>query len=247
MKHILSLLAIALAFTATTAFAAFNYEVITTPYINQYHQGTDWEYYKIRVTEGSGKLYIVDLLNNIYDSNQTDSIQQQGITRYGYYDVNDPNHVLHDKPVEGNAVVIDSYQASQWHNPATRYGYELGTFKAGDEVEVYLSNGTASASSYTPVEGKNTSRYDSGTVDALVMYRNNWNWEAARKAMPIAELTLYESDGSSTQMRFGFYAKASEYDSTFGAPLPGGLPIALASGLVALGFLYIRRRKAVAS
>jgi len=258
MKHILSLLTIALAFTATTVYAAFNYEVETWDYQNEWLQGYDYEYYKIKVTEGSGKLYITDFINNIYDSNQTDSIMQQGITRYGYYDVKGktPGDELKESDLhvrnvtEADRIEMDSYKASEWHNAATRYGYELGTFSEGDEIAIWVEQGGSDASvgSYTAVYQKNTSRYDAYSVDTLAQFRNNWDYNAAKKAMPIAELTLYHSDGGSTQLRFGLQGIASavpvvEQSQTFGSPLPGGLQISLIAGLFGLGFWYVRRKK----
>jgi len=257
MKHLLAILTVALVGAAAPVFAAFNYEVVTDHYQNYFHEGTDFEFYKIKVTEGTGKIYITDFLNNIYDSNQTDSIYQQGITRYGYYDVKgkDPTYQpsvndYHMKDVNTtDRIVVDSYKAGEWNNEATRYGYELGTFSAGDEIAIYVEQGAynAAVGSFTGVEGRNTSRYDAYSVDALAQFRNNWDWNAAKAAMPIAELTLYHADGGSTQLRFGLMGAESEGGGTFGAPLPGGTAIYVIAGLFAVGFIVIRRRKEVAA
>ena len=254
MKHILAVLTVALFGVSAPVFAAFNYEVVSEHYYNLFNEGTDYEFYKIKVTEGTGKIYMTDFLNNINDSNQTDSIYQQGITRIGYYDVKgkDPTYTpsssdYHMTDVNTtDRIVVDSYQVNQWNNPATRYGYELGTFSAGDEVAIYVEQGEYGVGSYTGIQGRNTSRYDAYSVDALAQYRNNWDWNAAKKAMPIAELTLYHSDGGSTQLRFGLMGAEFSGGETFGSPLPGGNAIYVIAGLFALGF-FLRRKQAAAA
>lgn len=249
MKHILSLLTIALACTATTVFAAFNYEVVTDKYVNSYHQGTDYEYYKIRVTEGTGTLSIVDYIDNVDSAWQSNAISNKQILQYGYSYVNssDPNQELHKvyaKPVAGNATAVEWFQVDKDHDVVTRYAYELGEFKAGDEVEIYLEmanygDAAYAVGSYTPIENRNTSRYNQRQDDAIAL-RENYN-------MPIAELTL----SGWNQVMFGIRGVAKEVVVTsndfVGSPLPGGLPIVLVAGFFGLGFWYIRRRKAIAA
>lgn len=245
MKHLLSILTVAFA-CATTAMAdepVFSYKVNTIPYTNQFYQGYSGSFFSVEITEGHGKLYIVDFLNNTGSPNQTDSIRQQGITEYGYYDVSDTEHAnLHSNPVEGNAVPLDPYTYSDNGTPTKgyRYGYELGTFSAGDKVEIYVSNGIDSVSSNTGIWYRNFSRYDTG-----------WSVDSLDSSMKVAELTLWKdvNHSQSTQLRFGFYGVGTLSDSigggsgTVGAPLPGGLQIALIAGLFGLGFWYVRRRK----
>lgn len=258
MKRILPLLTIALACIATTSYAALTYEVAKTPYTNQNYQGTDWEYYTIKVTGGSGKLYIVDVLDNIDTSNvenpQSVSLKGKGITEYGYYKITrDENGIITNvsdlvsKPLEGNAVAFNTFESpAPWSSTMiTRYGYELGDFEAGDEVEIYLSTGNAySSSNNTTHSGNNgnISRYGHW-ADATQNYKYNWDWTKASAAMPVAELTLYEG-WNSNQVPF-LIRSDSEMDR-FGTPLPGGVPIVLVSGLFALGFWFVRRRKAIA-
>ena len=58
---------------------------------------------------------------------------------------------------------------------------------------------------------------------------------------------LYFGDKYSSQMNFGIVASGQTYTpGTSGAPLPGGVSIALVAGLFGLGLWYVRRRKAVA-
>ena len=111
-------------------------------------------------------------------------------------------------------------------------GYYLGDFEAEDEFEIYLATANASVASNSPT-GEYISRYQ-GRGDA-----NN-------ATLQIGQLYL------GTQINFGIIAQgigegnSNGNSGTFGTPLPGGLQIALISGLFALGFWYIRRRKTIA-
>lgn len=74
---------------------------------------------------------------------------------------------------------------------------------------------------------------------------------AAGKAMPLSQ--LIPTNG--TAVSFGIYALATGIapddndgngnGGAFGAPLPGGVQMALIAGLFGLGFCYVRRRKAI--
>ncbi len=256
MKHILPLLTIALACIASTSYAALTYEVAKTPYTNQNYQGTDWEYYTVKITGGSGKLYVVDVLDNVSDTTslekpQSVNLRGKGITQYGYYKITRDEEGkitsvsdLVVKNLAGNEVKFNTFDSP--YNKGvkiTRYGYELGDFEEGDEVEIYLSTGNAySSTNNTAHSGynPNISRYGRWT-DAMANYLYGWN-EGMEK-MKVAELTLYDG-WNPNQVPF-LIRSDSEMDS-FGAPLPGGLPIILVSGLFALGFWFVRRRKAIA-
>ena len=101
-------------------------------------------------------------------------------------------------------------------------------------------------------------------------YLNNDNAKvaAAKKAMPLAALdtnweNVAQGKGEAHRVFFGIYGMPGSGNSeggeggdeggdegggghgTSGHPLPGGLPIALVSGLFALGFWYVRRKKAI--
>lgn len=246
MKHILlSLLTIVFVFTATTASAAFNYDVDWKQYDNSNYEGTDGKYFTVKVTEGTGKIYIADLFNNVQSDNQNEALasSQMGVTSYGYYYVNNANDTaLHDFSLSDSSRVsqFDSYQYNTWKtyqglDPDTYYrnGYLLGEFKAGDEIEVYLTNGNTSVRSNTPT-GKHISNY-------------GVRKDALNPDMRVATLYL-----GGTQVNFGILGMASESvvigkdTGPVGSPLPGGIPIVLVSGLFAFGFWFIRRRKAIA-
>ena len=250
MKHILlSLFTIVFAFTATTASAAFNYDVEWKAYDNSNYEGTSGKYFTVKVTEGTGKIYIADLFNNIQSNYQGEALasSQMGVTGYGYYYVNNANDTaLHDFSLSDSSRVsqLDYYEYNTWKayqgmDPDKYYrnGYLLGEFKAGDEIEIYLTDGNMSVSSNTPT-GKHISNY-------------GVRQDALNPDMRVATLYLGPSNG--VQVNFGILGMAtesvvvSEDTGTFGSPLPGGVPIILVSGLFAFGFWFVRRRKVIAA
>ena len=245
MKHLLPILTAALVCTATTAFAAFNYDIETKQYDNSHLEGTDGKYFTIKVTEGSGKIYIADIFNNTGSATQNEAIgsAQMGVTRYGYHYVNNSNDtIIHDFAVtdESRVSQFDYYQYNLWKANPDRYyrnGYLLGEFKEGDVIEVYLADSNGGVSSNTPVdEGQNRHISNYGVRQ-----------DALNPAMRIG--TLYLGNNHGTQVNFGIIGVATEGgkdgDKTFGSPLPGGLQIALIAGLFGLGFWFVRRRKNV--
>jgi hypothetical protein len=128
-----------------------------------------------------------------------------------------------------------------------------------------------SVRSYSTVDqggafGDGIDNYDQVVAANLVeqnrdAYLNNYNAKvaAAKKAMPLAALdTNWElvgkGQGGANRVFFGIYGmpgagggEGGGEGGTVGSPLPGGLQIALISGLFALGFWYIRRRKNIAA
>ena len=170
-----------------------------------------------------------------------------------------------------NPEVTDHVTAGTTYD-VTRNKYYLGTFNKGEEFEIYMSYSSAEDSgiwseTYNVADYAGDGTYESalpggiygaapGTqpflnVDTLMSaykagtFDFNYNTNTAlkgisAKAMPLASLDPYDfTAGQQTRVVFGIQA--------VGAPLPGGLPIALIAGLFGLGFWYIRRRKAVAA
>ena len=262
MKRILPLLTIVLSLTTSTVLAApiysafagsedpssaFDYEVKTVPYTGQVNQGNDWEYFKIKINEGKGRIYIVDFMNSP-DWDTSESLTDYGISRYGYYDVNGKDiyytptssDIVTTNVSEAKTIVLQTMERTDAGQTFYRYGYDLGKeFEAGDEVGIWVERYGQSAGSYTAVPYQNASRYrvnpDSKDQWALA---NNY-------IMPVAEFTV------NGQMRFGLFFSASEPivgggGKPVGAPLPGGFSITLVAGFFALGFWYIRRRRSIA-
>ena len=268
MKHILPILTAALALTASAAFAIDyypeyysngttslsadgtvetvsydNYQVIKTSYPNQgfWHDS----YYKFRITGNNVDLYLTDYIDNVGDSFQKDALENK-ITKYGYFylDSNDKSKINSSKVTTlstDNRVQVGDPMKSPWNdNKITRYGYYLGTFNEGDEIEIFMEdpNGTGRSNTEGYIGG-----YGSGVTDAsdvMVQYQQNLDYNAARKAMPLASLDT----GNGHRVFYGVYAAVGDGGGTVGSPLPGGLQIALIAGLFGLGFYFVRRRKA---
>lgn len=251
-----------------------NYQIVKTSYFNQ---GLDHDsFYKIRITGDNVDLYISDYLDNIQDSNNVDALTRKGITKIGYRylalggtesdNVKDANRVVgrtvtmgltpdsnrtenytfgQDKQNNGENVIIDEKDPDRYDNKhvVTRNHYYLGTFQAGDEIEIYMkadNMGEAWSNTDGYVGG-----YGSGVTDAwdrLAAYQLGLDSNAVRSAAPLASICV---NGYSQRVFYGLYSEGGS--DTFGAPLPGGLPIILISGLFALGFWYVRRRKTVSA
>lgn len=109
MKKIFITLLMALG--AVQAFAAFQYEVVSykkTP-------GSKGESYQIKVTEGSGSIYLGAWHGET-------SLADSSVTGFGYY--TDPANLI-----SGTVVTLDDGTT----------GYKLGDFSAGDTVSIWVS------------------------------------------------------------------------------------------------------------
>ena len=87
MKYILSLLTIALFCTATTVSAAFTYEIQADPYrfVDDLGEKTGY-YFKVAITNGSGKIYITDFHNSAFgEQSEVLTASDYGISSYGAY------------------------------------------------------------------------------------------------------------------------------------------------------------------
>ena len=227
------LVIVALTFAATPVFAAFTYEVVRTGY-DQYNppgQNQD-SFYTIRITGGTGDIYLSDWIDNIGDSHQEDNLTQKGINHYGYYyvDSKDQSKIntgnVMELGVDATPIAIETVKSPWNDNQITRYAYKLGTFTEGDEIELYMDDVNGSVRSNTT---KYMGAYGDGVpvVDQLVFYQNNYNWDLTRQLMPLAALDT----GNGHRVFFGIHG--SESKGTMGAPLPAPvvtLLIALAFG-----------------
>jgi hypothetical protein len=231
-----------------------NYQIVRTayPYQPLYHHDS---LYKIRVTGESVDLYIADWIDNVGDSFQEDSLKSKGIAKYGYYYVNTEQ----GEKIDISKATPFEIEKSPWNdNYVTRYGYYLGTFNAGDEIEIYMedSNGGSARSNSTMWQD---GAYGEGVdnVDHLELLKKgyydpeaenlDWNakhniFVAAQKAMPLAAL---DTAHGNHRVFFTIYGEGSSVGT--GSPLPGGLPVVLAAGVFAFGFWFVRRRKAAAA
>ena len=254
-----NLLLTALAFATTSAFAAVTYDnsasfgtydVNMVTYTNQYNQGTWGEYYTIKVN-GNSNVYILDIFNNTQSPTQNETLQAEGIKQYGYSYVNNPEDTeLHTFNLSDESRVkqFDSYTYRVWDDaghyedvPVYRNGYLLGEFKDGDEIQIWMSDGTTEVSSFTPVQGEYTSRFNRGDrADSL------------NPSMPIAQLHFY-ARSDRNQVCFGILAAGVESSGggtdeggeTVGQPLPTPIVTLLIALAFGAAFVAYRNRKQV--
>lgn len=228
MKKLLTLLLF--SFTLVVS-AAQVYEPEQIWYTNEQNQGMgQGSYYKLKFNS-KADLYLMDYLNNIYSGLQTETFKSLGITEYGYYLNGDKDNLF--KFSTDNPTSLDNYTYYDENGKQTynRNAYFLGNFNAGDEVEIYLSDGTTQVSSYTPVNGAYTSRYEA-------------RQDALNKSMPVAQLFMYNSTGY--EVNFGLYTVADTTPiveaGTVGSPLPSStstlITVLILCALVSIFYTY---------
>ena len=222
-----------------------NYQIIRTTAPNGEFNSTIR--YKIRVTGEKVDIYLTDFIDNVQSDNNVNALTRKNITEFGYryLDSQDSEKIgtssIKDLIAADTPIDSHYFEPNQWYTyTVTRNQYYLGTFEEGDEFEIYMkdSSGNSAWSDSIPYKGG----YGEGIdvvehTDKLMLYYKNGDVAAANKAMPLAALDV------PSRVYFGIYVKEAE---TFGAPLPGGFPIVLVSGLFALGFFF-RRKKAMAA
>lgn len=233
MKKLLSTLLLSVLTLGLSAAQVYDLEQVW--YTNEQNQGMgEGSYYRFKLNSNS-KIYLTDFLNTIYSGDQNETLSHHGITQYGYYlngDMTD-NHATN---LGDNVTSFDGYtywdeEGKQTYN---RNAYYLGDFRAGSEVEVWMSDGTTTVGTWTPVEGEYTSRW-LGRTDKL------------NSDIGIAQLTMYASSG--LQVNFGLLTAASDLPiiqegggGTMGSPLPAPITtLLIACGLG--GLLMVSKRK----
>lgn len=266
MKYILSFLTIALFCTATTVSAAFTYEITTDPYKNIELLGNRTGYrFRIAITGGSGYVYITDVFENRFSSEQSlvltsDNYKLSGYGAYVYVkqeledgtseyvldETRTVTHSLNDTQYKVQIPTTPGVEAAEGqpkNYPNYRYVYELGKFDADEQVEFFVldENGDEVSS-----DNHNPGEYRSTYSDPDLPVTERPRTDAFDSSLPVGSLVLL-SNG--VRVDFGIMAVDTSFigsgGGVFGAPLPGKLAIALIAGLFAFGFWYIRRRKAV--
>ena len=232
MKKLLTLFLLGITAAAS---AATVYDVYDMPYTNTYYEGTAGSYYIVKINQAT-RLYITDFFNNIKSGTQTELLTSPtyGLTKYGYVDA---DKVLHefDFSDESRIEQLDHYDYNLYKLnqglPADsfyRNGYYLGNFNAGDEIEIYLSDGTNSAASNSPT-GQYISSFGRRT-------------DALDSSLPIAQLYL-----GGPQINFGITAMSLDIpqgtieSGPVGSPLPPVHITLLLCGLLGAA-LYFKRR-----
>jgi hypothetical protein len=216
---------------SVSAQAAFQYEVVVRP-------STTWapgvsvygnEYF-IRVTEGSGSLYLLDHINNLYSANQSESVLNN-VSAFGYI-----NLTTGESGTGSFSDTITTYDQamSEWNDTVTQTGYSLGTtFSAGDEIAIWV---TDSATGYT---GATAGQSDSAYVDGEESWRT---WGSETDILGNTAGLISFSGGSA--IFFGITGVEGAGGSTTGQPLPGVLSCLLISG--AIGIIKLRSSKKAA-
>lgn len=237
MKKIL--LAILFGMFAVSALAADvydSYDLEQVWYSNEQNQGMgQGSYYRFKLTSNS-KIYLTDMLNTIYSGDQNETLSHHGITQYGYY-LNGDLTNDHATNLGDNVTSFDGYtywdeEGKQTYN---RNAYYLGDFRAGSEVEVWMSDGETKVGTWTPVEGEYTSRW-LGREDKL------------NPDIGIAQLTMYNSTGY--QVNFGLLTATSDLPviqegggGTMGSPLPTPVTTLLIACGFGLAFYAYKKRE----
>jgi len=214
--------------------AATVYDVDTIPYTNANGEGTAGSYWTVRIKE-AGSLWITDFFNNTGSGTQSELLTSPtyGLTEYGYKDADG----IHSWSITDKSRISqgDSYKYNLYKGENAdvmyRNKYYLGDFSAGQEIEIYLSDGIRSVASNTPA-GYHLSTF-------------NNRQDALATSMDVGQLFL----AGGPQINFGLLAVGSspvvENTQTMGSPLPSkGLTIFLAlfTGLTLWGF-YMNRNK----
>ncbi len=224
------LIALLLGMGMLNSFAAFQYEIVKSPTSGQWNDGGPnkgvygYSFY-VRVTEGTGTIYIVDKINNLYSMSGNNELLSlhSNMNNYGYVDLSTGT----SHAGTGDKITTYSKQMTPWVETVNQTGYALGEFSAGDEIGIWLTvNGTTGASVLNKSNSINSS---------------NMNWRNAFVGTDALGNSLFElSFNNGGSVFFGIAGVASTGPS--GQPLPGILAtLLIGSGLMAVG---IRRKKA---
>ena len=187
--------------------------------------------YTIQVTEGTGSIYIVDKINNLYSMGGNNErlimkADMSSTTKYGWVDVS--TGLAHN--AEGTTIATFSEQQSQWNDLVTQTGYKLGEFSAGDEIGVWL---TPNGKNYT---GASVFHKNNPVNSNQMTFRDAYVGPDAT-GMTLHQLDFKDGVGS---IFFGLAGVASP--EPIGQPLPG-VVTTFALGLCGFGMFGKNKRK----
>jgi len=207
------------------SFAAFQYEIVQVPNSGWNSNSISGVAFYIRVTEGTGTVYIVDKINNLWSMSGNNELLslKSDMNHYGYVDMSTGT----SHAGTGDTIVTYSERMNEWAPIVTQTGYALGEFSAGDEIGIWLTvNGGTGASALDRSNAINSS---------------NMNYRQAYVGTDQLGNNLFQLDFyNGGSVFFGIVGVISPGPS--GQPLPGILAtLLLGSGLMAWG---MRRRKA---
>jgi len=234
MKKILMTLVMALL--SASAFATFQYSVVESPVQGVWDDGGQdngvYGYaYTIQVTEGTGSIYIVDKINNLYSmsgNNERLSLKadMSSTTKYGWVDVASGTK----QTAEGSTTTFYNHQKNENNDLVTQTGYKLGEFSAGDEIGVWL---TPNGKNYT---GASVFHKNNPVNSNQMTFRDAYVGTDAT-GMNLHQLDFKDGVGS---IFFGLAGVASP--EPIGQPLPG-VVTTFALGLCGFGMFGKNKRK----
>lgn len=210
----------------SVAQAAFQYQVSVLD--TYYGPGVSGSSYAVRISEGSGKLYLLDHINNLYSANQTESISRN-VSAFGYINLTTGESGSGNF---NNTITTYERAMNQWNDVVTQTGYELGTFSAGDVVAIWL---TDKSTGYT---GATAGQPDSAYVDNQLVWRS-WGSQADILGNTAGQLSF--SGGRS--IFFGITGMESNGGPVTGQPLPGIFATLGMSGLIGGLAVWLKKRK----
>lgn len=205
---------------AIPVFAAFQYEIVTSPYQNLQGEGYGGNYFMVRITEGSGSVYIVDKINNLSNMTGNNEVLAKNMSAYGYIDSN-------NQLVSGTweTTITNQYQKNQWNDLVYQTGYKLGDFSAGDEIGIWIAN---------KKETLNGSTFS--------WYSDYGSYGLEKKPDAFGTILAELDFTNSSPIFFGFHGV--EGNNISGQPLPGTLAtLLIAGGVMGLPTLRKKYRK----
>jgi hypothetical protein len=225
----------------SSLFAAFQYEVVVVENTGPLgYPVVSGEAYYIRITEGSGSIYITDKINNLNSMSGNGEVLSNRLldvsdtSTYGWVD--NKTGELHN--ADGSTIVVNQHQENQWNDLVIQTGYKLGDFQEGDEIGVWLTAKTWSGS--TDVTGASIMDRTAPVNADHMNYRDYGKEQKDKFGTTIAQLQI---NGAVATIFFGFHGVESIDGGAFdGQPLPGMLATFLLGG-GALGAAGLRRKR----
>lgn len=236
MKKIFALLLLTLF--SSTLFAAFQYEIVEAMVSSSgsYPAVSGYSYY-VRITEGSGSIYISDKISSLGGgNNEVLSLVLKDVNNpatYGWVDK--ATGQVHN--AEGSSVVLYHDRINANNAYVTRTAYKLGDFQAGDEFGVWLTAAPAKAKDNALVLTGASILDKTAPVNASYMNYREYGGTADTWGNPLAQLDI---DNAKKSIFFGFHGV--ENTSFGGQPLPGMLATFLLGGSV-LSAAGLKRKK----
>lgn len=234
MKKIAVFLVMAL--TSVSTFAAFQYSVVKSLVAGNVNDGGPGKgvygyAYSIKVTGGTGSIYIVDKISSLYGGNNellSMEVNMNSTSNYGWVDV--ATGAAHN--AEGSTITTYSKKMNEYQELVTQTGYKLGEFSAGAEIGVWLR---PTGQEFT---GASVFHKDNLINSEEMTYRN------AMVGQDATGMDLYQLDftgiGDDGSIFFGFYGESSA--APVGQPLPGTLATLLLGGAIS-GAAGMKKRR----